>query len=76
MALKITCPHCNHPVRIEEPYPLPGAERQCTCGKPLVISYRPGTMEFLRSRGARFDGDEERPSVPPGTASGTASVAL
>ncbi len=76
MALKITCPHCNHPVRIEEPYPLPGAERQCTCGKPLVISYRPGTMEFLRSRGAHFEGDEERPSIPPSSAGGTASVAL
>ncbi|MBM4392647.1 MAG: PBP1A family penicillin-binding protein, partial [Deltaproteobacteria bacterium] len=76
MALKITCPHCNLPVRIEEPYPLPGAERQCACGKPLVISYRPGTMEFLRSRGARFEGDEDRPGVPPGKASGTASVAL
>ncbi len=65
MALKITCPHCNHPLRIEEPYPLPGVERQCVCGKPLAISYRPGTMEFLRSRGARFEGDEERPSLPP-----------
>ena len=53
MALKITCPHCGSPLRLQEPYPLPGAERQCTCGRTLSITYPVGMMDALRKRGAR-----------------------
>ena len=63
MALKITCPHCRRPIRLEEPYPLPGAERQCACGRALAITYPMGMMEHLRQRGARF-AEEEVPRAP------------
>lgn len=59
MALKITCPHCGNPLRLEEPYPLPGTERQCACGRALSITYPMGMMELLRGRGARFATDED-----------------
>lgn len=61
MALQITCPHCRNPNRVGEPYPLPGTERQCVCGRALAIGYAPGMMDYLRSRGAKFEGDDESP---------------
>ncbi len=61
MALSVTCPHCGEKTRLGEPYPLPGCERQCACGRPLVISYPVGMMQLLRERGARFD-EEGEPS--------------
>ena len=57
MALKITCPHCGDAVRLVEPYPHPGAERQCTCGRALAISYPVGMVEALRRKGALFEDD-------------------
>ena len=60
MALKITCPHCGNPLRLEEPYPLPGTERQCSCGRTLSISYPMGLMDALRRKGGRFA--EEAPT--------------
>lgn len=65
MALAIRCPSCGEKTRYEEPYPLPGSERQCVCGKALAISYPVGLVELLRSRGALFDGDDARPAPPP-----------
>lgn len=68
MALKITCPHCGHPMRLVEPYPLPGTERQCACGRALAITYPVGLMDTLRGRGVRFEGDDDaprRPALPP-----------
>jgi penicillin-binding protein 1A len=54
MKLKITCPHCNNPISLEEPFPLPGMEQQCACGRALAISYPMGMMEALRRKGAHF----------------------
>lgn len=65
MALKITCPHCGRPIRLEEPYPLPGAERQCACGRTLAITYPMGMMELLKRRGGRFAEEAEAPARPP-----------
>jgi penicillin-binding protein 1A len=57
MALKITCPHCSRRHELKQPYPLPGSELHCWCGRALAISYPPGLMDRLRSRGVRFAGD-------------------
>ncbi len=67
MALSVTCPHCGQKTRLGEPYPLPGTERQCACGRPLLISYPVGVMDLLRSRGAEFEADG--PGTTPGVAS-------
>lgn len=64
MALKITCPHCNNPIRLEEPYPLPGTERQCGCGRALSITYPMGLMDDLRRRGVRFASEEPEAPTP------------
>lgn len=61
MALSVTCPHCGQKTRLGEPYPLPGSERQCACGRPLVISYPVGMMQLLRQRGAQFEDEVESP---------------
>ena len=62
MALKITCPHCGHPRRLGEPFPLPGTEVQCNaCGRALAISYPTGMVERLRSKGLRFAGTDTEP---------------
>jgi penicillin-binding protein 1A len=65
MALKITCPHCGNPIRLEEPYPLPGTERQCSCGRALMITYPMGRMETLRREGKRFADEESEPATRP-----------
>lgn len=62
MALKISCPHCGSPTRLEEPYPLPGSERQCGCGRTLSITYPVGLIDALRRKGARFAGEGEAPA--------------
>lgn len=55
MPLKLTCPTCGNPTRVSEPYPLPGAEVQCTgCGLPMSVSYPEGVMDKLKARGKRF----------------------
>lgn len=54
MALKITCPHCGRKHPLEEPFPLPGSERQCDCGRTLSITYPVGMMEKLRGGGKAF----------------------
>ncbi len=54
MALKITCPHCGDHIRLEEPYPLPGSERRCRCGRALKVNYPVGRVETLRREGRRF----------------------
>jgi penicillin-binding protein 1A len=43
---------------MEEPYPLPGSERMCTCGRALAISYPMGLVDALRRKGSRFEGDD------------------
>jgi penicillin-binding protein 1A len=64
MALKITCPHCGRKHELDEPYPLPGTERQCACGRTLSISYPMGMMEKLRSGGKRFAAEAGADRVP------------
>ena len=54
MALKITCPHCSHPHRLSQPYPVPGTELQCQCGRVLSVSYPKGMMDRLRTKGVDF----------------------
>jgi penicillin-binding protein 1A len=79
MALKITCPHCGNPIRLEEPYPLPGSERQCGCGRALMITYPMGRMETLRREGRRFASEEpELPAArpPPRTAAAIPAAPL
>lgn len=62
MALKITCPHCGEPKKLEEPFPQPGTELQClNCGRALAISYPPGMVGRLRERGVRFSDDPPPP---------------
>ena len=51
MALKITCPHCGRKHPLDEPFPLPGSERQCDCGRTLSITYPVGMIEKLRTTG-------------------------
>jgi len=65
MALKITCPHCGHPHRIGSPYPVPGTELQCQCGRVLSISYPKGMMDRLRERGETFSDPAAAPTKPP-----------
>ncbi|MFM2248119.1 MAG: hypothetical protein RL071_4194, partial [Pseudomonadota bacterium] len=73
MALKIKCPHCQTPRRLEQPYPLPGAELHCLhCGHTLAITYPPGMVERLAERGVAFDdpgrprsSTPSAPSAPP-----------
>ena len=55
MALKISCPHCGTEHRVREPYPLPGAELHCQCGRTLAITYPKGLVARLRARGALFE---------------------
>ncbi len=70
MALKITCPHCGHPHRLDEPFPLPGSERQCVCGRSLSITYPMGLVDRLRIQGKRFEGE-----APP-TVSDTIAIPI
>jgi penicillin-binding protein 1A len=72
MALKITCPHCGAPRRLDQPYPLPGAEVHChRCARMLTITYPVDLVGRLRAKGVRFAGDPEpapahpRPSAEP-----------
>lgn len=66
MPLKLTCPNCGQPTRVDEPYPLPGAEVQCTtCATGMAVTYPPGVMQKLRDRGKRFlDDDAPAPQAP------------
>lgn len=64
MALKITCPHCGRKHELNEPFPMPGTERHCACGRTLSISYPMGMIEKLRSGGKRFQ-DDPAPEPPP-----------
>ncbi len=76
MALKITCPHCRAPRRLESPYPPPGTELQCLqCGHPLAISYPPGMVERLRTRGERFADEVPPPPRVQATVPRTAAAA-
>ena len=55
MALKLTCPHCSHPHRLSQPYPVPGTELQCRqCGRVLSVSYPTGMMQRLKEKGVKF----------------------
>ncbi len=67
MALKITCPHCGRKHPLEEPFPLPGSERQCECGRTLSITYPLGMIEKLRGGGKAFapDPDDKRATPTP-----------
>ncbi len=67
MALKIKCPHCQSPRRLEQPYPMPGAELHClVCGHTLAITYPPGMVERLAERGVLFDDPSAGPSLRSG----------
>ena len=59
MALKISCPHCSRRHELTAPYPLPGSEVHCWCGRGLSISYPAGLVERLRARGLKFQGDDD-----------------
>lgn len=74
MPVKITCPHCSHVHRFSQPYPLPGSEVQCACGRVLVISFPPDMMSKLSANGASFsdphaptDGGDQGPYQPAPT---------
>ncbi len=59
MPLKLTCPHCGHPARLNEPYPLPGVRLQCEgCASGLTVSYPDGVVEQLKARGRMFLSEE------------------
>ena len=60
MPLKLTCPHCGHPARLTEPYPLPGSRLQCAgCGSGLAVTYPDGVVDQLRSRGRMFQSEDQ-----------------
>lgn len=62
MPLKLACPNCHADVPLHEPYPLPGANVQCTsCGRAVAVTYPSGVMDQLMSRGKAFD---DAPPVP------------
>jgi hypothetical protein len=66
MPIKITCPHCSHAHLFSQPYPLPGSEVQCDCGRVLVISFPPDMMSRLEAGGAIFtDTDGPRDAGAP-----------
>jgi hypothetical protein len=65
MPIKITCPHCEHVHRFTRPYPVPGSEVQCGCGRVLVISFPADLMTRLEARGAGLTDP-----LDPGGASG------
>jgi hypothetical protein len=54
MPIKITCPHCEHVHRFSQPYPVPGSEVHCACGRVLVISFPPDMMGRLEASGAQL----------------------
>lgn len=54
MPIKLTCPHCAAEHRFGSPYPVPGAEVQCGCGRVLVVSYPPDVMRSIHASGARL----------------------
>jgi len=54
MPIKITCPHCSIVHRFTQPFPLPGSEVQCGCGRVLVISFPANMMARMESSGASF----------------------
>ncbi|MBW2256919.1 MAG: hypothetical protein JRI25_20320, partial [Deltaproteobacteria bacterium] len=59
MPLRLTCPHCGNPQRLDEPFPLPGTEIQCAaCGAGLAVTYPDGVIEKLRERGKVFQSEE------------------
>ena len=70
MALRISCPHCGHPHRLQQPYPLQGSEITCQCGHRLAITYPAGLVERLKGKGVLFgegspNPQQERPSEQP-----------
>ncbi|MCB9793231.1 MAG: hypothetical protein H6741_10935 [Alphaproteobacteria bacterium] len=78
MALKITCPSCGRVHRLRNPYPPPGSELQCHCGRVLALSFSPQAMARIRARGETFldqprrlsaqNLEPERPPAPPAPA--------
>jgi penicillin-binding protein 1A len=55
MPLKLSCPNCKSDVRLNEPYPMPGATVQCgSCARAVAVTYPSGVMDQLRSRGKAF----------------------
>jgi len=60
MALKLSCPHCSRVHRLAAPYPVPGTELQCWCGRVLSISYPPGLVNRLQTKGETFRDDSQR----------------
>jgi len=65
MPIKLTCPHCGSVHRIASPYPMPGAELHCDCGRVLVVTFPPDLMARMRRGGARF---QEPVAEAPGAA--------
>jgi len=59
MPLRLTCPHCGNPQRLDEPFPLPGTQIQCeACGAALAVTYPDGVMEQLKERGKTFQSED------------------
>ncbi|MCB9765162.1 MAG: PBP1A family penicillin-binding protein [Alphaproteobacteria bacterium] len=67
MALKITCPSCGRVHRLHNPYPPPGSELQCHCGRILSLSFSPKAMAQIRARGESFQDQVQRitPDMAP-----------
>jgi ribosomal protein S27E len=63
MPIKITCPHCQHSHRFSRPYPMPGSEVQCGCGRVLVISFPADLMARLQATGAGFADPAPTPAL-------------
>jgi penicillin-binding protein 1A len=58
MSLKLTCPKCRQPRELTEPLPMPGSQLHCEhCGQKMSMSYPPGLIDKLRSKGTTFEGD-------------------
>ena len=72
MPLKLTCPHCGHPAKLVEPFPLPGAQVQCEgCGAGLAVSYPDGVVDRLKTRGRIFQSEESAAQETEQRAKGT-----
>jgi penicillin-binding protein 1A len=55
MPLKLSCPNCKADVRLDEPYPLPGATVQCaSCARSVAVTYPSGVMDQLKKKGKAF----------------------
>lgn len=64
MPLKVTCSGCGKVFSLDRPYPVPGSEIQCECGRVLVLSYPTGLIKQLKKTGPVFEEPSAKSQFP------------